>query len=70
VLGDIFDQTGDQEAALRMFDAAAETLADHRNPHLARAYERKAAVLEAQGRKDEALDALKLALAARAPNRV
>ena len=67
VLGDIFDQTGDQESALRMYDAAIQALDDHRNPHLARAYERKASVLEAQGRKDEALDTLKLALAARTP---
>jgi tetratricopeptide (TPR) repeat protein len=63
VLGDVWAAGDEPEKALGMYDAAIASLEDHRNPHLARAYGQKAALLETVGRKDEALALLKRALA-------
>jgi tetratricopeptide (TPR) repeat protein len=63
VLGDVWAAADEPEKALDMYDAAIAALEDHRNPHLARAYGQKATLLEALGRKDEALALLKRAVA-------
>jgi len=58
VLGDVWAAVGEEQKALDMYDAAIDSLSDHRNPHLARAYGQKAALLESLGRGDEALKLL------------
>lgn len=61
VLGDLLAASGERETALGMFDAAVDALSGN-PPYLARAFQRKAEVLEALGRRDEAFEAIKLAL--------
>jgi tetratricopeptide (TPR) repeat protein len=61
-LGDVWAALGAPEQAISMYDAAIETLADHRNPHLVRAYKQKAALLETLGDRDGALELLKRAV--------
>jgi tetratricopeptide (TPR) repeat protein len=66
VVGDLYRRFGENEDALTMYELAIESLRDHRNPHLVRAYQHKADLLEELGRQAEALEALKEALAVQA----
>jgi tetratricopeptide (TPR) repeat protein len=62
VLAEIYEQLDELDDALTMYDAAIEKLANHRSPHLVRAFKGKAQLLETMGRNAEALAALHLAL--------
>jgi tetratricopeptide (TPR) repeat protein len=67
VLAEIFADLGDTPRAQELFELAAEVL-ERNNPtrYLADVYTRLAELLEAEGRKDEAFELMKKALAQRA----
>jgi tetratricopeptide (TPR) repeat protein len=61
VLGELYEQLGDDQDALAMYEAAVELLEGPRSPHLARGYQLMATLLERQGKVTEALAALRRA---------
>ncbi|MGH3049560.1 MAG: tetratricopeptide repeat protein, partial [Gaiellaceae bacterium] len=62
VLGDLWVEFGEPDAATGAYDVAIAKLSGHRSPWLARAYKQKSALLEAGGDRDGALELLKRAL--------
>ena len=64
-LAGVFAELGEPERAIELYELAAETLESSSNPYVADVYERLGRLLEEQGRRDEALELLKRALAAR-----
>ncbi len=62
VLGGVFEQIGRPEQAREVYELAIETLERQGTPYVSNAYARLAELLEAEGRKDEALDLLRRAL--------
>jgi tetratricopeptide (TPR) repeat protein len=61
LLGEIFEQLDDRERARELYELAIDQLPAE-NHHLGEAYTRLAGLLEAEGRKDEALELLKRAM--------
>ncbi len=60
--------TGDRVRALELYELAAELVSDHGRTSLVDLYSRMAELLEALGRKDEALGLLKRAVGLRGPS--
>jgi tetratricopeptide (TPR) repeat protein len=65
VLGDVFRQVGDNARAREIWELAAELLEREPNPYIGDVYERLGALLEEEGRTEEALQMLKRAYGAR-----
>ena len=65
VLGDVYRQVGDNARAREIWELAAELLEREPNPYIGDVYERLGALLEEEGRTDEALQMLKRAYGAR-----
>jgi tetratricopeptide (TPR) repeat protein len=65
VLGDVYRQIGDNAHAREIWELAAELLEREPNPYIGDVYERLGALLEEEGRADEALQMLKRAYGAR-----
>jgi tetratricopeptide (TPR) repeat protein len=65
VLGDVYRSLGDPDRAREIWELAAELLEREPNPYVGDVYERLGALLEEEGRTEEALQMLKRAYAAR-----
>jgi len=65
LVAEVYEQLGDRERALELYELAAERLQSHPGRYLVDVYSRLARLLEDGGQKDEALEVLKLAVAAR-----
>lgn len=65
VLGDVYRQVGDSARAREIWELAAELLEREPNPYIGDVYERLGALLEEEGRTEEALQMLKRAVGAR-----
>ena len=63
VVAEVYEQLGDRERAIRTYEQAAELLGLSPNRYLLEVYAKLADLLEAEGRKDEALAVLKKAVA-------
>ncbi|MBA3347319.1 MAG: tetratricopeptide repeat protein [Actinobacteria bacterium] len=70
LVGDVFRRLGDRERAREIWELALELLEGEPNAFVPDVYERLAALLEEDGRTDEALQLMKSALAARNGARV
>lgn len=66
VVAEVYGQLGDNERAIEMYEQAAELLKLSPNRYLLEVYANLADLLEAEGRKDEALEVLKKAVTAQA----
>lgn len=66
VVAEVYEQLGDRAGAIDTYERAAELLSYSPNRYLLEAYAKLADLLEADGRKDEALEVLKKAVAAQA----
>lgn len=66
VVADVYAQLGDTGRAIEMYEHAAELLLPSPNRYLLETYAKLADLLEAEGRKDEALEVLKKAVTAQA----
>lgn len=64
VVAEVYEQLGDTKRAIETYERAAELLSVNPNRYLLEVYAKLADLLEAEGRKDEALDVLKKAVAA------
>jgi tetratricopeptide (TPR) repeat protein len=62
LLAEIYDEIGDGDRAIELYELAAELLEGAPNRYLVEAYARLADLLEAAGRKDDALRVLKKAV--------
>ena len=67
VVAEIYEQLGDREQAIERYEQAADLLSGTPNRYLLEVYAKLADLLEAEGRKDEALEVLKKAVSAQAP---
>lgn len=65
LLADVYEQLGDRPRALELYELAAELLEVNPNRYLVKVLARRAELLEADGRKDEAIEILKRAVSAR-----
>ena len=63
VVADVYAELGDTPKAIEIYELAAERMASHPSRYLMETYEKLAALLEHDGRKDEALGVLKKAVA-------
>jgi tetratricopeptide (TPR) repeat protein len=63
VIGDVFQELGDPVKAKELYELAAEALEANPSRYLSEVYQKLAALLEANGQKDEALGVLKKAVA-------
>ncbi len=63
LVAEVFSELGDSRKALELYELAAEMLSAHPSRYLVEVYEKLAAMLEAEGQKDEALNVLKKAVA-------
>lgn len=66
VVAEIFEQLGDRRRAIETYERAAEVLSISPSRYLLEVYAKLADLLEEEGRKDEALEVLKKAVAAQA----
>jgi tetratricopeptide (TPR) repeat protein len=66
VVAEVYDQLGERERAIELYEHAAELLSLSPNRYLLEVYAKLADLLEAEGRKDEALEVLKKAVTAQA----
>jgi len=66
VVGEVYDGMGDRARAIETYEHAAELLSVSPSRYLLEVYAKLADLLEADGRKDEALEVLKQAVAAQA----
>jgi tetratricopeptide (TPR) repeat protein len=66
VVAEVYEQLGDRARAIETYERAAELLSFSPNRYLLEVYAKLADLLEAEGRKDEALEILKKAVAAQA----
>ncbi|MEP6910553.1 MAG: tetratricopeptide repeat protein [Actinomycetota bacterium] len=66
VMAEVFEELGDREKAREVYELAVEVLSALPTRYLLEAYQKLAALLEADGLKDEALEVLKKAVAIRA----
>jgi tetratricopeptide (TPR) repeat protein len=64
IVGEVYEQLGETEKAIETYERAAELLAVNPNRYLLELYAKLADLLESEGRKDDALDVLKKAVAA------
>jgi tetratricopeptide (TPR) repeat protein len=64
VVAEVYEQLGDTARAIETYEQAAELLSVNPNRYVLEVYAKLADLLEAEGRKDEALDVLKKAVAA------
>jgi tetratricopeptide (TPR) repeat protein len=64
IVGEVYEQLGETEKAIETYERAADLLAVNPNRYLLELYAKLADLLEAEGRKDDALDVLKKAVAA------
>jgi tetratricopeptide (TPR) repeat protein len=65
LVAEVHEQLGNREQALELYELAAERLQAHPGRYLVDVYSNLARVLEESGQKDEALEVLKRAVAAR-----
>jgi len=63
LVAEIYEQVGDRERAIKTYEQAAELLAFRPNRYLLEVYAKLADLLEAEGRKDDALEVLRNAVA-------
>jgi tetratricopeptide (TPR) repeat protein len=66
VVAEVYEQLGDRTRAIETYERAAELLSISPNRYLLEVYAKLADLLEAEGRKDDALEVLKKAVAAQA----
>lgn len=66
VIGDVYESLNDRTQAIETYEHAAELLSVSPSRYLLEVYAKLADLLEAEGRKDEALEVLKKAVAAQA----
>jgi tetratricopeptide (TPR) repeat protein len=66
VVADVFQQLGDTAKARELYELAAELLSPVASRYVLEVYQKLAELLEAEGRKDEALEVLKKAVSAQA----
>ena len=66
VVADVFAQLGNTEKARELYELAAELLTPMASRYLLEVYQKLAELLEAEGRKDEALEVLKKAVSVQA----
>jgi tetratricopeptide (TPR) repeat protein len=64
VVAEVYEQLGDTKRAIETYERAAELLGANPSRYLLEVYAKLADLLEAEGRKDEALDVLKKAVTA------
>jgi tetratricopeptide (TPR) repeat protein len=62
VAADVYAQTGDNARALELYELSAELMAERDHAFIRELYGKMAELLEAEGRKDEALELLKRAM--------
>ncbi len=65
LVAEIYEQLGDRERAIKTYERAAELLSFSPNRYLLEVYAKLADLLEAEGRKDDALEVLRNAVATR-----
>jgi tetratricopeptide (TPR) repeat protein len=63
VVADVYAELGDRPKAIELYELAAKMLASHPSRYVMETYEKLAALLEDEGRKDDALTVLKQAVA-------
>jgi tetratricopeptide (TPR) repeat protein len=66
VVAEVFEELGDRAKARELYELAAELLRPAASRYLLEVYQKLARLLEAEGKKDEALEVLKKAIAAQA----
>ena len=66
VVAEVYEQLGDTDSAIETYERAAELLSVNPNRYLLEVYAKLADLLEADGRKDDALEVLKKAVTAQA----
>ena len=66
VVAEVFEQLGDAQKAREIYELAADLLSPLPSRYLLEVYQKLAALLEADGQKDEALEVLKKAVAVQA----
>jgi tetratricopeptide (TPR) repeat protein len=64
VVGEVYEQLGDTSRAIETYEHAAELLSQSPSRYLLEVYAKLADLLEAEGRKDDALEVLKRAVTA------
>ena len=69
VAADVYAQTGDRARALELYELSAELMADRDHAFIRELYAKMAELLEAEGRKDEALELLERAMGLKEPAR-
>jgi tetratricopeptide (TPR) repeat protein len=62
VAADVYAQTGDRARALELYELSAELMAERDHAFIRELYAKMAELLEAEGRKDDALELLKRAM--------
>lgn len=62
IVAEVFEELGDREKAREIYELAAEILSPMPSRYILEVYEKLAALLESEGRKDEALAVLKKAV--------
>ena len=62
VAADVYAQTGDRARALELYELSGELMADRDHAFIRELYAKMAELLEAEGRKDDALELLKRAM--------
>jgi tetratricopeptide (TPR) repeat protein len=67
LVAEVYEQLGDRAKALELYELAAERLEGQPGRYLVDVYSKLARLLEEDGRKDQALEVLKRAVAARGP---
>ena len=67
LVAEVYEQLGDRAKALELYELAAERLEAQPGRYLVEVYSKLARLLEENGQKDEALEVLKRAVAARGP---
>jgi tetratricopeptide (TPR) repeat protein len=67
LVAEVYEQLGDRAKALELYELAAERLEAQPGRYLVEVYSKLARLLEESGQKDEALEVLKRAVAARGP---
>jgi tetratricopeptide (TPR) repeat protein len=65
LVAEVYEQLGDREQALELYELAAERLQAHPGRYLVDVYSKLARLLEESGQKDQALEVLKRAVASR-----
>ena len=66
IVGEVFEELGDPSKARELYELATEKLVGGPRRYAVEVYQKLARVLETEGRKDEALDVLKKAVAVQA----